>query len=143
MGASRHPARCFQRPGDGVVIRILFVVCPRIPSHNRIRLEQAYEKNKAPDHFVERDIPHAVIVIVQVEMASATEDPRHLGVVAFVAEHVLADSARRTQPTASPISSLVARTRYPVYPASISLATVPDAERGMSSECAWTASRTL
>ena len=97
MGTSRHPAGRFQRPGDGVVIRILFVVCPRIPSHNRIGLEQAYEKNEAPDHFVERHIPHAVIVIVQVEMVFATQDARHLGIVAFVAEHVLADTARRAQ----------------------------------------------
>ena len=42
-------------------------------------------------------------------MAFAAEDPRHLGVVALVAQHVVADGARRARgPAASPMSSLVA-----------------------------------
>ena len=54
-------------------------------------------KMRRPITSLSETSAHAVIVVVQVEMAFAAEDPRHLGVVALVAEHVLADGARRAQ----------------------------------------------
>ena len=60
-------------------------------------MKQADQKNQAADHFVQRDISHAVVVIVQVEMVLAAEDPRHFGSVALVAEHVFADRPGRAE----------------------------------------------
>ena len=52
---------------------------------------------RRPISFVERDIAHAVVVVVQVEVAFAAENARHFGGVALVAEHVLADGAGRAE----------------------------------------------
>src|SRR5947207_14923355 len=44
-----HPARRFHRPRQGVVVGILLIVRPGVPTNNGIDLEQTNEKNKPAD----------------------------------------------------------------------------------------------
>ena len=97
MGAAGHPAGGFDGLRHGVVIGILFVVRPRVPADHGVGLDEADQKNDAADQLVERDVAHAVVVVVQIEVAFAAENARHLVGVALVAEHVLADGAGRAE----------------------------------------------
>jgi hypothetical protein len=80
------------------VIGVFLVVRPGVPAHDRIDLEQADQKDQAALELVLRGVAHAVVAIVQVEDALQSQHPRHLVVVALVAEHVLADRPGRAQP---------------------------------------------
>ena len=79
------------------MIGILFVVRPGIPADDGVGLHQANQENQAADQFIERDIAHAVVVVIQIEVRLAAENPRHLVGVALVAEHVVADGAGRAE----------------------------------------------
>ena len=111
MVAASHPARRFHALGDHLVIGILLVVRPGVPANHRIHLQQPDQEDQAALQLVLRDVAHAVVAVIQIEDPIEAQDPRHLVVVALVAENVLADGAGCTQPGASPMSSLVARTR--------------------------------
>ena len=77
-------------------------------------------------------------------MVFAAEDPRHLGVVALVAEHVLADGARRAQTRRRRPCRRWSRGRgIPCILPRSAWRPCPRRRAGMSSECAWTASSTL
>ena len=93
MGAARHPASGFHAAGDLGVIGILFVMAPGIPAHDRIDLEQADQEDEPALQLILRDVGHAVIGVVQIKSLFETEHAGHLGVVALVAEHVVADAA--------------------------------------------------
>ena len=97
MRPARHPAGGFDAAGDLDVIGVLLVMRPRVPAHHRIDLEQADQKDEPADQLVERHVAHAVIGIVQVEGFLQPEHAGHLGVVALVAEHVVADAAGGSQ----------------------------------------------
>ena len=95
--AAGHPAGRFHAAGDLGVIGILFVVRPGVPAHHRVDLEQADQEDEPALQLVLRDVPHAVIGIVQVEDLFEPEHAGDLGVVALVAEHVVADGAGRSK----------------------------------------------
>ena len=91
------PARRLDGAGQRVVIGILLVVRPRVETNDRIHLQQADEKNQPAHQFVLRDAGHVVIVVVQVEIAFEAQNGDQRGVVALVAQHVLADGAGRAE----------------------------------------------
>ena len=67
---------------------------PRIPANYGVSFDQPDDKNEAADHLVQRNIGHAVVAVVQVEVLLATQDPRYFRVVAFVAERRCRQSFR-------------------------------------------------
>src|SRR2546423_7203790 len=71
------------------MIGILFVVGPRIVAEDRIDLQQTKKENQPADQLVARDIAHAVIVIVESEIALEPQHTRLLGYLAFVAQDIL------------------------------------------------------
>jgi hypothetical protein len=75
------------------VVGILFIVSPRIPGNDGVHFQQADEEDQSPDELVEGDVAHAVVVVVEIEVALAAEDSGDFGVVAFIAKDVLADGA--------------------------------------------------
>ena len=93
VGAAGHPAGRFDGAGGGVVVGVFFVVGPGVPADDGVGFEGADEEDEAADDFVEGDVGHAVVVVVEVEVAFAAEDAGDLGVVAFVAEYMFADGA--------------------------------------------------
>ena len=94
MYASGHPARRFDAVPEHIVIGIFFVVAPRIVTEHRIDFQRAKEKDQAADQLVSRDVAHAVVVVVQREIALQTERAGLFGHLTLISQDVLADRAR-------------------------------------------------
>ena len=106
MSASGHPASGFHSLCDCVMIRIFLIMGPRVPADHSIRLDQSNHENHAANHFIERDVAHSMVAVVQFEVIFTPENACDFGVIALVPKYVLANASGCARPGASPISAL-------------------------------------
>lgn len=93
VGAAGHPAGGLDGAGDCVVVGVFFIMGPGIPADYSVGFEGANEKDKAANDFIEGDVGHAMVVVIEVEVTLAAEDASDFGVIAFIAKDVFADGA--------------------------------------------------